>query len=123
VQPDLFVVPRSEVSRTWKTFRTLALAVEVVSPGSARGDRLLTRRLYQRQQVATYWIVDPDAQVVEVWRPADERPEIVDDVLRWRVAEDGEELTIDVPALFADIPRETPPHGNQRTVTPAASAP
>jgi Uma2 family endonuclease len=41
VQPDLFVFPASEVSRSWKSVRTLLLAAEVVSPSSARGDRLV----------------------------------------------------------------------------------
>ena len=34
VQPDLLVVPPEEVTNTWTTFRTLLLAVEVMSPGS-----------------------------------------------------------------------------------------
>ena len=66
VQPDLFVIPARELSGSWKTVRTLLLAVEVVSPSSARGDRLVKRQLYQRQGVETYWIVDPDAALVEV---------------------------------------------------------
>jgi len=104
VQPDLFVIPASEVSRSWKTVRTLLLAVEVVSPSSARGDRLVKRRLYQRQQVATCWIVDPDARLVEVWHPGDERPEIVTDTLRWNVAPDGAELAIPLPELLEKLP-------------------
>ena len=104
VQPDLFVIPASEVSRTWKTVRTLLLAVEVVSPSSARGDRLVKRRLYQRQRVETYWIVDPDARLVEVWHPDDERPEIVTETLRWRVAPDAADLKIALPELFATLP-------------------
>ena len=104
VQPDLFVVPVSEVSRSWETVRTLLLAIEIVSPSSARGDRLVKRRLYQRQGVATYWIVDPDARLVEVWRPDDERPEIVTDVLRWRVAPGAEELALDLERLFEGLP-------------------
>jgi Uma2 family endonuclease len=104
VQPDLFVVPAREVSNNWKTFRTLLLAIEIVSPSSARGDRLVKRRLYQRQQVATYWIVDPDARLVEVWRPDDERPAILTDVLRWRVAPDADELIVDVASLFEGLP-------------------
>jgi Uma2 family endonuclease len=104
VQPDLFVIPASEVSRTWKTVRTLLLAVEVVSPTSARGDRLVKRPLYQRQRVATYWIVDPDARLVEIWHPEDERPEIVTETLRWRAAPDAGELRVDLPALFAELP-------------------
>jgi Uma2 family endonuclease len=104
VQPDLFVVPVGEVSRSWKTVRTLVLAIEIVSPSSARGDRLVKRRLYQRQHVATYWIVDPDARLVEVWQPDDERPEIVTDVLRWRVAPDAEDLAVDLEKLFGNLP-------------------
>jgi len=84
--------------------RTLVLAIEIVSPSSARGDRLVKRRLYQRQRVATYWIVDPDARLVEVWQPDDERPEIVTDVLRWRVAPDAEDLAVDLEKLFGNLP-------------------
>jgi Uma2 family endonuclease len=104
VQPDLFVVPVTEVSNRWKTFQTLLLAVEIISPSSARGDRLVKRRLYQRRGVATYWIVDPDARLVEVWHPDDERPEIVTDVLRWRLAPDADEVAIELGNLFEKLP-------------------
>ena len=106
VQPDLFVVPAGELSASWKTVRTLLLAAEIVSPSSARGDRLVKRRLYQRQGVETYWVVDPDAALVEVWHPEDERPEIVTDALRWRVTPEAEELVIELGELFGDLPRE-----------------
>ncbi len=104
VQPDVFVVPVGEVTRDWSSIETLLLAVEVVSPSSARSDRVTKRRLYQEQDVATYWIVDPEAQVVEVWHPDDERPEIVPDVLRWQVSDDAPELQIDLGELFKDLP-------------------
>jgi len=74
VQPDLCVVPADEVTGDWRDCQTLLLAVEVVSPGSAQGDRVKKRRLYQAPGVSTYWIVDPNARMVEVWRPDDERP-------------------------------------------------
>ncbi len=101
VQPDVFVVPTAEITEEWSSIQTLLLAVEVVSPSSARHDRVTKRRVYQRQRVATYWIVDPDARMVEVWHPDDEQPEIVTDVLRWRVAAEAEELAIDLGKLFA----------------------
>ena len=102
VQPDLFVVPVAELTaQNWSSIRTLVLAVEVVSPSSARHDRVTKRRVYQRQRVATYWIVDPDARMVEVWHPDDEQPEIVTDVLRWRVRAEGEELEIELGEFFA----------------------
>lgn len=105
VQPDLFVFPAGEASASWKTVRTLLLTVEVVSPSSARADRLVKRRLYQRQRVRTYWIVDPDARLAEIWHPDDTRPEIVSDVLRWRAAADADELVIELPTLFAGLPK------------------
>lgn len=104
VQPDLFVVPAREVTSSWTSVRTLLLAVEVISPSSARGDRLTKRRLYQRRGVATYWIVDPDARLGEVWHPEDTRPEIVTDALRWRVTPDAEELVMDLGELFKGLP-------------------
>jgi Uma2 family endonuclease len=104
VQPDLFVIPASEMSATWTTVRTLLLAAEILSPSSARGDRLVKRQLYQRQGDATYWIVDPDAALVEVWHPEDDRPEIVTDMLRWQVAPDAEELALPLASLFENLP-------------------
>jgi Uma2 family endonuclease len=44
------------------------LVVEILSLSTATRDRDLKRRLYQRQGVAQYWIVDPDANAVDVWR-------------------------------------------------------
>ena len=107
VQPDLFVVPAAEVTSSWTSIRTLLLAVEVVSPSSARGDRLTKRRLYQRQGVAIYWIVDPDARLVEVWHPEDRGPEIVTDVLKWRVTPDAEALVINLGEIFERLPDAT----------------
>ncbi len=100
VQPDVFVVPTAEITEEWSSIQTLLLAVEVVSSSSARYDRIIKRRLYQEHGVDTYWIMDPNAGVVEVWRPDDERPEIVSDVLRWRVGEEAEELAIELGEMF-----------------------
>ena len=104
VQPDLFVVPEGEVTNDWSSYKTLLLAVEILSPSSARSDRIVKRKLYQERGVATYWVVDIDATMVEVWHPADERPEIVADVLRWRVGDEAPELAIDLEELFTELP-------------------
>ena len=105
VQPDLFAIPAAEVSTSWETVKTLLLAVEVLSPSSERGDRSLKRGLYQRQGVQTYWIVDADAALIEVWRPEDDRPVIATDTLRWCVTSGAEEFALDLGTLFADLPR------------------
>ena len=105
VQPDLFVVPAGEVTGDWRACQTLWLAVEVLSPSSARHDRVTKRRLYQERGVQAYWVVDIDARMVEAWRPRDDRPEIVTDVLHWRLKPELPEITIHLPQLFAQLPR------------------
>ncbi|MEX0692274.1 MAG: Uma2 family endonuclease [Gemmatimonadales bacterium] len=100
VQPDLLVIPSDQVTGRWEDVRTLLLAVEVVSPGSARHDRVTKRRLYQQMRVATYWVVDPDARLVEVWHPPDTRPEIVTGDLVWRVAAEAAEVRISLEEIF-----------------------
>jgi Uma2 family endonuclease len=101
VQPDVFVVRSEELTaQDWSSVHTLLLAIEVVSPSSARHDRVTKRRLYQRQRVATYWVVDPDARVVEVWRPDDDRPEIVTDVLWWQAIPGTRSLELPLAQIF-----------------------
>ena len=67
IQPDVFVIPLDEVERFRgvEPVERLTLAAEVLSPSSARGERVKKRDLYQRNRVSEYWIVDPDACVIE----------------------------------------------------------
>lgn len=104
VQPDILVTIPEQSQGSWRVVKDLRLAVEVLSPSSRRGDRLVKRRLYQERGVETYWIVDPDARVVEVWRPGDEAAELVTDRLRWRVTAGAPELVVDARALLASLP-------------------
>ncbi|MGE0443148.1 MAG: Uma2 family endonuclease [Gemmatimonadales bacterium] len=104
VQPDILIVRPEELSARWSTIRQLRLAVEVVSPGSGRRDRWDKRRLYQEHRVETYWVVDPESALVEVWRPTDERPLIAADRLGWQVTPEAPLLHMDVPALFRNLP-------------------
>lgn len=107
VQPDLFVVPRqAEPCRNWTDVSALLLAVEVLSPGTARADRTVKRRYYQRSGVGEYWIVDIDARLVERWRPSDDRPEVVTDELRWQPDADRRSLAVSLPQLFRAILRD-----------------
>jgi len=103
VQPDVFVVPpvQGRAPRDFAEAERLLLAVEVLSPSSGRKDRVIKRRLYQRMG-AEYWIVDPDARVVERWRPGDDRAELLDERIAWTPAGAGEPLTLDLAALFAE---------------------
>jgi Uma2 family endonuclease len=105
VQPDLFVArPRIGLDRIRRAadIRDLLLAVEVLSPGTARIDRGRKRAFYQRCGVQEYWIVDHEARLVERWRPSDLRPEIIRDTLEWLPEGAQQSLRIDLPALFSE---------------------
>lgn len=105
VQPDLFVVPADvagRAGREWVDVRALLLAVEVLSPSTARYDRTLKRRYYQRSGVGEYWVVDAGSHLVERWRADDERPEILTETLTWDPVGVGDALVIDLAALFED---------------------
>jgi len=104
VQPDLLIVPPEEVTNDWSSYKTLLLAVEILSPNSGRADRILKRRLYQDRKVATYWIVDHEAGLVEVWTPEDTRPAVVSEVLTWQLEPGRPELVIELSALFRSLP-------------------
>ena len=104
VQPDLFVATPEELTARWDTVKTLLLAVEVLSPRSGRADRVLKRGAYQENHVATYWIVDHEAGLVEVWRPEDARPLVVTDAITWRVHPDAPELRVELARLWDGLP-------------------
>jgi Uma2 family endonuclease len=105
VQPDVFVARMTTRGRPreWSDISSLLLAIEVVSPSTARADRMRKRQVYQTEGVPEYWIVDLDARVVERWRPADERPEIVSEILVWHPEPTAPPLSIDLATLFAEV--------------------
>ena len=111
VQPDVFVTPLvdGELPRRWTDVRGLLLAVEILSPGSRRHDRVTKRAFYARVEIPEYWIVDLEARTVERWRPDDEQPEHCTDRLTWQAAGAGEPLVLDLGAFFARV------HGARRS--------
>jgi Uma2 family endonuclease len=104
VQPDLFVVPIEELrTLDWARLQHLALAVEVLSPSTARADRFTKRRLYQDMGIPTYWVVDADAHVVEVWTPEAALPRVERERVEWIPASATEPLVLSVPELFRPV--------------------
>jgi Uma2 family endonuclease len=104
VQPDVFVVPRTEAATLdWRHIRDLQLVVEVLSPASTRADRFAKRRLYQEQRIAEYWIVDADEQAVEVWTPEAVRPVVERERVVWQPGGAGRRLTLVLEELFRPI--------------------
>jgi Uma2 family endonuclease len=69
VQPDIIFVSRarSETLVDEGIRGAPDLVVEILSPSTADRDRTIKKKLYQRQGVVQYWVVDLDAECVEVW--------------------------------------------------------
>lgn len=105
VQPDVLVVPAAAIAglHANEPIVGLLLASEILSPGSARGDRVEKRALFQRHRVSEYWIVDLEARVFERWHPGDERPQIIADRLEWLPQGASASFVLDLPAYFAEV--------------------
>jgi len=103
LQPDLLVVPAGELRQRDDVVRHLRLAAEVISPSSARHDRVTKRPAYQRNRVPEYWVLDDRARLIERWRPEDERPEIVSELLTWHPDGATEPFTLELGAFFAEV--------------------
>jgi Uma2 family endonuclease len=103
VQPDVFVAdPREAATLEWSRVRHLLLAIEVLSPSSARADRFTKRRLYQEIGVGTYWMVDPDGRAVEVWTPTDTFPTVERERVAWMPEGASEPFTLELAELFGE---------------------
>jgi Uma2 family endonuclease len=107
VQPDLFVNALHDGRRadSWDASGPLLLAIEVLSPSTARFDRVKKRDKYLAMG-AEYWIVDLDARVFEVWRPGSPQPEIEDRRVEWTAPDATEALTLELDPFFRRVLRE-----------------
>lgn len=87
VQPDLFVLPpiSKAVLFGQEPAPTPLLVVEVLSPSTARDDRLKKRPRFQRAGIEC-WLVDVESHLVERWTPDVDRPEICTDSVTWAPA-------------------------------------
>ena len=106
VQPDLFVLPpypSARPRRDWSEAGIPVLAVEVISPSTARHDRITKRTRYQRSGIGEYWIIDVDARVIERWTPEDVRPEVVADVLTWQPSGATEGWELNLAEYFGEV--------------------
>ncbi len=105
-QPDVFVIPAgcgiAGATAAWSDVSSLLLAVEVLSPGSVRTDRIVKRDFYLANSVAEYWIVDVDERVIERWIPMEPTAQVCRERIVWAPL-DREPLLIDIEGLFTRI--------------------
>jgi Uma2 family endonuclease len=75
VEPDLLFVSneRAAILTTANVKGAPDLVVEVESPATRQRDLTIKRRLYERSNVTEYWIVDPEVDVIRVYRRAGDR--------------------------------------------------
>jgi Uma2 family endonuclease len=96
VVPDLVFVGRERAGIV--TERAVEgspdLVVEVLSPRTARRDRVAKLRAYARRGVQHYWLVDPEAKTLEAF-------ELVEGVYRLEAVVGGDEVFH--PALFPSL--------------------
>ena len=104
-QPDIFVVPAADgrLPAADDSITSLHLVIEVLSPGSARHDRIIKRRFFQSHGVPAYWVVDGEAEVFEIWKPDDERAMLAAERLVWEPAGAPAPFVLDVERFFADL--------------------
>nr|WP_233134468.1 Uma2 family endonuclease [Geobacillus sp. 46C-IIa] len=67
VCPDLVVICDKNKIQKNRIVGAPDLVVEILSPATAKIDRMDKRIAYERAEVKEYWIVDPANQVVEVY--------------------------------------------------------
>jgi Uma2 family endonuclease len=72
-EPDLLYISAARLHQlTEKNLQGAPdLVVEILSPSTRSRDRRLKRDVYERTGVEEYWIVDPDHDVVDVYRRHD----------------------------------------------------
>ena len=103
VQPDIFVLRPEDASfKAWDTVSRLLLAIEILSPSTARHDRFTKRRLYQELGADEYWIVDPDGGSVEVWTPEAHFPRVETRSVAWTAPGTTEPLVLDLTNLLRE---------------------
>jgi Uma2 family endonuclease len=71
VEPDLLYMSNeraAEVLTEANVQGTPELVIEIGSPRTRKRDETIKRRLYERAGVSEYWVVDPELDVVRVYR-------------------------------------------------------
>jgi Uma2 family endonuclease len=71
VEPDLLYMSNERAAQVMTSLHVKGvpeLVIEIGSPGTRKRDETIKRRLYERFGVSEYWVIDPDIDVVRVYR-------------------------------------------------------
>jgi Uma2 family endonuclease len=71
VEPDLLYLSNERAAAVITPLHVRGvpeLVVEIGSPGTRKRDETIKRRLYERSGVTEYWVLDPETDVVRVYR-------------------------------------------------------
>jgi Uma2 family endonuclease len=74
VEPDLLYMSNERAAQVLTEANVQGvpeLVIEIGSPSTRKRDETIKRRLYERSGVNEYWVVDPELDVVRVYRSGD----------------------------------------------------
>ena len=73
VEPDILYVSNERAAILGKWVHGAPdLVIEILSPSTRKVDEATKRHLYDRVDVKEYWIVDPELEIVKVYRRGDD---------------------------------------------------
>ena len=76
VEPDLFYVSHERAARVLTPANARGapeLVIEIASKSTRKRDETIKRRLYEREGVSEYWVVDPELDAIRVYRRKGDR--------------------------------------------------
>ncbi|HEV8393143.1 MAG TPA: Uma2 family endonuclease [Vicinamibacterales bacterium] len=71
VEPDLLYMSHTRAKDVLTAANVQGvpeLVIEIGSPSTRKRDETIKRRLYEREGVLEYWVVDPDIDVIRIYR-------------------------------------------------------
>jgi Uma2 family endonuclease len=71
VEPDLLYLSNERASKALTPANVKGvpnLVVEIASKGTRKRDETVKRHLYEREGIEDYWVVDPEVEVIRVYR-------------------------------------------------------
>jgi Uma2 family endonuclease len=74
VEPDLLYLSNERAAQVLTPLHARGipeLVIEIASKGTRKRDETIKRRLYERKGASEYWIVDPEIDVIRVYRRED----------------------------------------------------